>query len=247
MVTESSLPTPPWRRTVRKETPPRRQISQDLILETALEVIQAEGLDALSIRRIAQELKIGPATIYVHFANKDELLELALDQVLSNVDLPVPDPEAWSAQVAQVARSAYRELICYGDLARASLGRISIGPNGLRVAERLMAIMVGGGVPAQLAAWARDRLMIYVHADAYEASQFIAKERQYGPEGVRAFREQVRRYYSELPADDFPYISQNAVAMVTGSCEERFEIGLGLLVDGLVARVAALEPTSSVA
>jgi AcrR family transcriptional regulator len=238
----SALPTPPWRRTVRREEPPKRQISQNLILQTSLEVIRAEGLDALSIRRIAQQLKIGPATVYVHFANKNELLELALDEVLSAVAVPEPDPVDWPQQVAQVARAMYQELITCGDLARASLGRVSIGPNALRVTEGLIAIMVGGGVPVQLAVWAKDRLWLYVHADAYEGSQFAAHQRKYGEQGVRTFRNQVGTYYAELPPAQFPMLSKNAAALVTGSCDDRFELGLGLLIDGLAARVSP-DPT----
>ncbi len=232
-----ALPTPPWRRTVRREEPPRRQISQNLILQTTLELIQAEGLDAVSIRRIAQELKIGPATIYVHFANKEELLELALDEVLGAVKIPEADPAQWNQQLAEVARSAYQELIRYGDLSRASLGRVSMGPNALRLAEGLVGIMVSGGAPVQLAAWAKDRLLLYVHADAYEASQFLGHERSFGAEGVRTFLEQVRGYYAALPADAFPHLSQNPAAMVNGSCDDRFELGLELLLDGLAARI----------
>jgi AcrR family transcriptional regulator len=238
-VASSALPTPPWRRTVRREEPPKRQISQNLILQTSLEVIRSEGLDALSIRRIAQDLKIGPATVYVHFASKNELLELALDEVLAAVTVPDPDPERWAQQVAEVARAMYHELIKYGDLSRAALGRISIGPNALRVAEGLLAIMVGGGLPVQLAVWAKDRLWLYVHADAFEGSQFLAHQRAYGEAGVRTFLDQVRRYYAELPPDTFPQTSKNADALVTGSCDDRFEIGLDLLLAGLAARATA--------
>lgn len=232
-MTSAPLPTPPWRRTVRREESPRRPVSQDLIISAALDVVRSEGLDALSIRRIAQKLRIGPATIYVHFANKDELLELALDTVFTDVKVPAPDPDRWSEQVCEIAREMHRELIGYGDLARASLGRVSFGPNALRVAEGLIAVMAAAGLPVEAAAWARERLFLYVCADAYETSQFEAKERTYGSAGVQAFLGQVREYYATLPAEEFPYSAGHPDAMVNTSCEQRFELGLQLLVRGL--------------
>jgi AcrR family transcriptional regulator len=237
-VDQTALPTPPWRRTVRRAEPPRRQVSQDLIVDATLRLVREEGLDAVSIRRIAETLKIGPATIYLHFANKGELLEFALDQVMGEVVVPTPDPEKWAEQLREVARSAYRALMRHGDISRASLGDMPTLPNALRVGEGMLAIMVAGGVPVQLAAWAKDRILLYVNADAYEGSQFVAKERKYGREGVRTFLDQVRAYYASLPPEEFSHSAKNAAALVAGSCDDRFEIGLDLLVEGLIVRAA---------
>src|SRR5256885_2201867 len=101
----TTLPTPPWQRTVRRAEPPRRQVSQGLILDATLELVRREGMDAVSIRRIAEELRIGPATVYVHFASKDELMELVLDQVMDEVEVPEPDPARWADQLREVAWS----------------------------------------------------------------------------------------------------------------------------------------------
>lgn len=237
-MTSAPLPTPPWRRTVRKEEVARRPVTQDLIIEAALELVQADGLDALSIRRIAQHLRIGPATIYMHFANKDELLEMALDTVLVDVKVPEPDPDRWPEQLRDVARAMRHEITRYGDLARASLGRVSTGANALRVAEGIIAVLVAGGLRVEAAAWAKERLFLYVYADAYETSLFEAKLRTHGPTQVRAFLDQVRGYYAALPAEDFPYSSGHPESMVNASCEQRFELGLQLLVRGLVGWVA---------
>lgn len=162
-------------------------------------------------------------------------MELALDQVMGEVEIPHPDPDRWTQQLREVARSAYRALIQSGDISRAALGEMSTRPNTLRVGEGLLAIMAAGGVPVQIAAWAKDRILLYVNADAYEGSQYLAKERRYGRDGVRQFLDQVRAYYASLPPGEFPHSSQHADTLVHGTCDERFEIGLDLLVDGLAA------------
>ncbi len=231
------LPTPPWRRSVRRPTPQKRPITRDLILDVSLRVLDEEGFDALSMRRIAEELDTGPATLYGHFANKDDLLEQALDRVMGEIEVPAPDAGHWQDQVKQVARASYRALISHRDLARASLGRIRTGPNALRVSEALLAIMVTGGVPVRLAAGAVNRIFLYVNADAYEGSLCAVQLRSFGEKAVAGFLGQVREYYATLPAEKFPYTSRSAAELVAGSCEERFEVGLALLVDGLAARV----------
>src|SRR4051812_33822069 len=77
---DAEVPAPPWRKR-RKVAPPRQPLSQDLIIDTALRVLRAEGLDAVSMRRVAQELDTGPASLYAHESNKEELLELMLDRI----------------------------------------------------------------------------------------------------------------------------------------------------------------------
>src|SRR5690606_28095546 len=75
MSSAAELPTPPWRKP-RRGGRTRRPLSRDLIVETAQAVVRAEGLDAVSMRRVAQELGTGPASLYAHVSDKDELLEL---------------------------------------------------------------------------------------------------------------------------------------------------------------------------
>ena len=89
-MTEVDLPEPPWRRRSKKT---RRQVlDRDRIVEVALRIIDEEGIDGLSMRRIAEELDTGPASLYAHVSGKEELLDLVLDRVIGEIELPEPDP-----------------------------------------------------------------------------------------------------------------------------------------------------------
>ncbi len=89
----SDLPTPPGRRP-RKAATPRRPLTQEAIVETAIRVLDAEGLEAVTMRRVAQELGTGPASLYAHVSGKEELRELMLDRVAAEIKLPSPIPRA---------------------------------------------------------------------------------------------------------------------------------------------------------
>jgi hypothetical protein len=131
-------------------------------------------------------------------------------------------------------------LSAHSDIARVSLATIPTGPNALRVAERLLTILLAGGVPSRTAAWGIDRLFLYVSSDAYEGSLHLAKQRASGKdlEGYIAdFIGQVRDYFANLPPEHFPNTVKYVDELVSADGDERFEFGLDLFVQGLAARV----------
>ncbi|HUR73237.1 MAG TPA: TetR/AcrR family transcriptional regulator [Sporichthya sp.] len=230
------LPLPPGR------TPPKRgqmriPITQDAIVDAALRVLDAEGLEAVSMRRVGQELDTGPASLYAHVANKKELLDLVFDRIVGEVELPgPPDPDRWQDQVRELGIAMHATLSSHADVARVALANIPLGPNSLRVAERMLAIMLAGGVGAQDAGWFLDRVSLYICADAYEGTLWELPE---GIDPVADHEELVaplRNYFASLPAEHFPSFVANVDAMTTGGAEERFLFGLDLLLDGLAAR-----------
>lgn len=84
------VPTPPWQRPTRTlaDRPP---LSRQRIVDKALALLAKEGLDAVSMRRVAQALATGPASLYAHLRNKEELDQLMLDQLIGAVTVPEPD------------------------------------------------------------------------------------------------------------------------------------------------------------
>ncbi|MEW9533247.1 TetR/AcrR family transcriptional regulator [Microbispora sp. NPDC049125] len=229
-----AVPLPPWR-TPPKHAP-RRPLSQELIVEKGLGILDAEGLDAVSMRRIAQELGTGPASLYAHVANKEELLELIFEQVIGEVEVPAPEPERGLDQLREIAWRMYRVLHAHADIARVPMANIPRGPNALRLAEGMLAIMLAAGLPPQVAAWALDRLYLYVMSDVYEGSLYAAKLRASGKDQSAFFEEILRplqAYYLSLPGESFPAISANIDSLMTGSGDERFEFGLEIFLRGL--------------
>lgn len=232
-------PAPPWRTRARSRAT-RRPLSQQAVVDAALAVINQEGLGGLSMRRVAQELGTGPASLYAHVSGKEELLELLVDRVSAEITVPEPDPQRWAAQIRDVARQAYNVYASHSNLALASLARIPTGPNALRVTERMLAVLLAGGVPAQPAAWFLDRLFLYIAGDAYEGALYAEKVRASG-EDMRTYWDrllgQLRTYFLSLPERSYPNIRGHVDELLTGAGDERFEFGLDLLIRGVADHI----------
>ena len=221
----SPLPEPPrrGRRTVRAE-PARVPLTRDRIVDAALRLVDAGGLDAVSMRSVAEALGTGPASLYAHVAGKDELLSLLIERLAGEMQLPEPDPERWQEQVKELVREMHAVLLAHRDLARASLGTVPLGEAALRVSDRMIELLTLGGLPRQVIAHAVELLPLYAVATAYEQSLTSTEE------GAR-YREEVGEYYAALPPDRFPH----RAALGQGDPGERFEFGLDVLVAGLAA------------
>src|SRR5215469_13076146 len=134
--TDPPLPAPPWQRVPQRAAGRRRDpITREAIVQTAIRVLDREGLDALSMRRIAEELNTGAASLYWHVGSKDGLLDLIFDQVIGEVEVSEPEPQRWEEQLREVARAVRAAILRHRDIVRLSIGRTPMGPNALRVSE----------------------------------------------------------------------------------------------------------------
>jgi AcrR family transcriptional regulator len=226
------LPEPPWSSLRRRR---RQRLSRETITEAALALVDARGLDALSMRNVAERLGVQASALYGHVSGKQELIQLMLDRTALEIELPEPDPARWEEQVKEFARAARRALGSHRDLAGASLANIPTGPNTLGLIDRLLALLSASGLPRQAVAYAADLLPQFVTAAVYEESLFRQRlERE------PAYFERIEAYFRAAPADRFPTLA-DLVTELTGPDEgpdARFEFGLDVLVQGLSAIAA---------
>lgn len=233
------LPEPPWRTPAKEAT--HRTLSRETIVRAAMNVLRSEGIEGISMRRVAAVLGTGPASLYAHVANKEELLELLFDEVVAEVPIPVPDPARWREQVTALWSDSRNALLRYRDIGQVALGSFPAGPNSLRVSEAAMALLRAGGVPDQAVAWAVDIVGLYIAASAIEGTPDRKHEPEEGRDPVAPRQEQLRKYLASLPADRFPNLAALLPFLTTGGEEERFRFGLDLLVRGLAALAAEAE------
>lgn len=236
-VDEHEIPEPPWARRRRPRAAPRAPLSRDAIVEAALRVIDAEGLDAASMRRVADELGAAPSALYWHVRNRDELLQLAHDRVIGEIVLPVADPACWQEQLKAFAREVRRVFGLHRDIARVSLGAIPVGPNAVQLMEWAHGLLRDAGLPDRIVALVGDLLGLYVGAYAYEECLGLASPtgEDLPPEEVVAL---LREYWGSLPPDRFPHTLALLPQLFEGGPDERFEFGLDVLVRGIESRAA---------
>jgi AcrR family transcriptional regulator len=231
------IPLPPWRRPVpARARAVREPLTRDQIVQAALRIVAADGLDAVSMRRLAAEFHTGPSSLYAHVANKDELYQLMFDEICRDIPIPAPDPERWQEQIKELARSGYEAMVRHGDVAKAAMAQIPTGPHAMRVSDAMLGILLGAGMDPTKAGWALDRIFLYIVADAYESSLYLRRfddSAEKVHEFFVEFTGQLRDYYESLPEISFPNLRVNAEALVSGDGRERFEFGLDMLIDGL--------------
>ena len=216
---------PPWW-TPPKQSRRRNPLSREQIVEAALRIVDQEGADAMTVRRIGEQLNTGSATIYWYVSGKDEIVELVYDHVMGGLELPEPDAACWAEQLKDFGRQAYRLLLQHKDLVALSAGRIPVGPNMLRVMEWFQTLLRGAGLPDYAAAFAGDIFGRYVDASVLEVTA------QGGPPA-----ELVGQYFASLPPDRFPNMTAMHRTRTGRDDEARFEFGLDVLVRGFVSLV----------
>jgi AcrR family transcriptional regulator len=226
-----TVPPPPWRRAPRRRAA-KPALSQELVVKTALEILAKEGFDAVTMRRVAQELETGPASLYAHVSNKDELAELMLDAVLGDLPLPEPDPARWDEQVKDLVGAQIRAMVAHPGIARVAWNiAVPVNPSSLHQGEAMLALLRAGGLDLKQATFAGDALSLYAKAYAYEASGWTWGE--IDADDVSERGRQMQAYMLSLPADAFPNMLRTGEFFSEETAAERLDFALDVFLAGL--------------
>jgi AcrR family transcriptional regulator len=237
---QTSIPAPPWQRVPQRGQGRRRDpLTQDAIVQTAIRVLDRDGRAGFSMRRVAEELDTGAASLYWHVGSKDGLLDLILEEVIGEqVDaIPDADPERWREQLKEVARTMRRTILSHRDIVQISIGRVPMGPNALRLSERVLAILRAGGIPDELAVQSYLLMISVVNGFTVDEAGYADAAVETAPPPDEA-AEMVRGYLESLPAGEFPNLTEVADHFAVTDQDARFELLLDLFVDGLAARAS---------
>jgi AcrR family transcriptional regulator len=236
-VTDEDVPPPPWQRLPDRGRSRRKEpITRAAIVATALRLLDRDGLDALSMRKVADELGTGAASLYWHVGSKDGLLDLVFDEIIGEQHVPDPEPHRWADQLKEIAHDMRATILRHRDVVRISIGRIPMGPNALRYSERILAVLRVGGVPDELAVLGHHLLFSVVNGFTLDETGLAEKvdEAQVAEAAGMA-----RDYIAALPSDRFPNMVAVAGHYAITDSDRRFALLIDLYVDGLAARVAA--------
>jgi AcrR family transcriptional regulator len=218
----------------RRDRPSKPALSREAIVDAGLEILRTEGIDALSMRRVAQALDTGPASLYVYVANRDELHAVLFDAAIGTIEVEETDPARWREQLhALVTRMATMMVEDFPGIAILGMASIPTGDNALRVIESMMSLLRAGGAGDQAVAYAGDLVSMYTTAIAYEQSLYAALYAD--PDHEQRELERVMATFTTLPADRYPTIASIGPLMVRGTGPERFLLGLDIIINGLLA------------
>ncbi|MFE7594837.1 TetR/AcrR family transcriptional regulator [Kitasatospora sp. NPDC057512] len=222
---------PPTRRRSTRDRPAKPPLSEEAVVDAALEVLRSEGLPAVSMRRVATALDTGPASLYVYVANREGLIHAMQDRIFATVELETADPAHWRDQLHTLLGRLRDALAAHPGIA---MTLTTVPPRSeavLRPLENMLAVLLAGGLTPQDAAWAADFLSTLVHHAAVEAEA--------RPVGHHEQAEELYRHFTAQSPDAFPLITAHAAQLVAGDAEERFRLAVDTLIDGFLTRAAS--------
>jgi AcrR family transcriptional regulator len=219
---------PPRQPRSTRDRPAKAPLSEEAIVDAALEILKSEGLEAVSMRRVAAALDTGAGSLYVYVSGRESLIQAMFDRIVATVELEVAEPSRWRGQLHTLLFRLRAALVSHPGIAAAVMVDPPQTEVVLGLLESLLGILLAGGIGAQDAAWAADILVAQVTYAAIEA--------EVRPTDVGTLADEVTANIARLPADRFPLITAHAAELVAGDADARFRFAVDVLVDGVLAR-----------
>jgi AcrR family transcriptional regulator len=232
-----------WGAVPQPKRGPKPRFSLAELVTTAIDIADAEGLEAVSTRRVAEAAGISPMSIYTYVPGKDELLDLMLDAVCG--ELAACEGDGWRARLEDLARRQFRFCVRHPWVLHFATHRPVLGPNTLRAYETALAAVDGLGLDEI----EMDRVVTLVNDYVHGAARGAARERRVKEVTGMSDAEWWSRVEPFLQTLDFSaYPVASRVGPVTGEAygahdpAGAFEFGLARVLDGLEAFVARRTP-----
>lgn len=193
----------------RRERPAKPALTREGIVDAALEVLEHDGFEKLTMRRLAQDLDTGPASLYVYVGGMAEVHALLIDRLLADLDVGWTGRGAWQDRLRRLLLEYVDVLIRHPGLARSAIATWPEGPHYLDLVEFMLRLLTSGGVPARRAAWGVDVLLQQATAMAAEYGTRGSDDEQRGLATLR-------RSVQSAAADRYPLLAGLGVEGMTG-------------------------------
>lgn len=217
----------------RRERPAKPALTRQGIIETALSILREEGLDKVTMRRVAAALDSGHASLYVYVRDTEDLHAQILDVLLGELSPSADGAGTWRDRLKALLISYVELLFRYPEIARMAMSTQPSGPNYLALVETIAALLGEGGVTGRAAAWGVDLLVLYPTAVAVEhgaAGSAVQKA-----EDLSALATQL----AYVDGERYPHIARLGTELVSGDGAERFDWAFNVLLDGILAASSA--------
>ncbi|HEY8787489.1 MAG TPA: TetR/AcrR family transcriptional regulator C-terminal domain-containing protein [Candidatus Limnocylindria bacterium] len=204
----------------------RHPLSKERVLRRAIALADRGGIEALSMRKLAEELGVEAMSLYHYVANKDDLLDGITDIVASEIEVPSARGD-WKSAVRRSAIS-FHDALARHPWACSLMMSNGVGPARLRYMESLLQRLRQAGFSPQLTHHAYHALDSHIIGFTLWAAGYTTAMKG-DPKAAETFLKRV-------PVDEFPYFLEHADEHMTPGKRDgvsEFEFGLGLILDGL--------------
>lgn len=215
----------------RRERPAKPALTRQGIIDAALGIMRDEGLDKVTMRRIATALDTGPASLYVYVRNTEDLHAQILDALLAPVT--APSTGTWRDRLKALLLRYAEVLFDHPGIARMAMSTHPSGPHYLALVNEILGLLDEGGASVRGAAWGVDLLLLYPTAVAVEHSAPRTPDNDLSAMAAQVATVDPARY---------PHIARLGEDIVSGAGAERADWALDVLLDGILAS-AATTPT----
>jgi AcrR family transcriptional regulator len=196
-------------------------LTRAAVVAAAIALADAEGIGAVSIRRVANELGARPMSLYSHIASKDDLVDLMVDRAIGEAVVPEPLPGDWRGALTLIAHATDRTFARHGWVLDAVGPRTRVSPNALRHAEQSVTALAGLGLDRQVVWTILEIVDDYVMGHGLRSSLRARKQ----PGGRR-----------EIDPVLYPNLAAAAPDGRTEPLADDFAVGLEIVLDGIAAR-----------
>jgi len=210
----------------------RARLSKRAVTDRALKLADADGLDALTIRKLAQDLGVTPMALYWHFRSKEDLLEGMAEQIWGEIEVTVDASVPWWTQLQKGLESLIGVLRAHPAAPQLLLANEKQNEAALRAAEAALEILLGAGFdPQQASEIARSTL--------WTGIMLVMSEPGWAPElsGDERAEENRRNeiYFAMLPVGKYPRLVECAAPMANCDPEFHYRLGVQLFIAGVKA------------
>lgn len=211
-----------------------RGVDVDEVLARAVAIADADGLHSLTIRRLANETKVGTMTLYSYFSNKNDLLQNMADYILSRFNPPSGETDDVKEYIRLLARRWHVMMLEHPTIVQLILHQVTSRPAARSASfERPIADLIAMGVPDETAVRIYGFSVTYVLGfSAYQLPRPWGQGTADDPEVAEQRRQQALLVQS-LPMSDYPAMVRNAETVVSLPTNEQFEWGLEAFLAGL--------------
>jgi AcrR family transcriptional regulator len=210
----------------------RTPLDRARVLRAALQMADKGGIEALSMRKLAQALKVEAMSLYNHVAGKEDILDGLVELVASEIAVPAIDG-AWKAAMRQRALSAHAVLMRHPWATMLFVSRVNIGPHMLRYVDATIGCLREAGFSYPMADHAWNALDAYIHGFTMQKLNFPLEPSEYASAA--------KQFLHLIPVEQFPYLNGMSQEVIAGRHDgmHQLELGLDVLLDGLERMRAA--------